>query len=145
MYAYKTIIFDLNGILLNIDTIFIDAVRKMIIGRGMEPINRESIVNLVIESSTRICRQVFGEKLSNKEIQLFRDELKMMKDKLFTESLKLYEGAKNMLDNLKKEGYTLCICSNSNKQYVSNMLDTFGISQYFTSVRTRIKGLKNIS
>lgn len=142
MYAYKTIIFDLDGTLLNTDTIFIDAVREMIIGRGIESINRESIVNLVIESSTRICRQVFGEKLSNKEIQLFRDELKMMKDKLSTRSLKLYEGAKNMLDNLKKEGYTLCICSNSNKQYVSNMLDTFGISQYFTSVKTRIKGLK---
>jgi phosphoglycolate phosphatase len=142
MYEYKTIIFDLDGTLLKADTVFIDEVREMITGRGIELINRESIINLIIESSTRICRQVFGEKLSNKEIQLLSDELKIIKDKLFTKALQLYDGANDMLDSLKKEGYTLCIYCNGNKQYVSNVLETFGIRQYFTSIRTRVKGLK---
>lgn len=142
MYIYKTIIFDLDGTLFKTDTVFIDALNELCVSRGMEPINRENIISLIGEPSTTVCRQIFGENLCNDEIQEIRNELRDIEDELISKSAKLYEGVKDMLDSLKKEGYTLCICTNGSRQYVDNILNTFRISQYFSIIKSRIEGLK---
>ncbi|MGH4122466.1 MAG: HAD-IIIC family phosphatase [Clostridium sp.] len=78
---------------------------------------------------------------SEEEIQFIRKELRTIEDKLINVSAQLYEDVKNMLDNLKKEGYILCICTNGSNHYVNNILKTFGISNYFTIIKSRREGL----
>jgi len=53
----------------------------------------------------------------------------------------LYDGTINMLHNLKKENYTLCICTNCSKEYIEEILDTFDIRKYFTIIKSKVQGL----
>jgi RimJ/RimL family protein N-acetyltransferase len=48
----------------------------------------------------------------------------------------------NMLDDLKNDYYTLCICSNKSSEYVSNILDQFKMKYLFQIVKARVEGLE---
>jgi phosphoglycolate phosphatase len=143
MYNYKTIIFDLDGTLFKTDTVFISAIQQVCESRGIKPIDQKDILNLIGEPSIIICRKIFGENLNNEEIEIIRKELRETVDKLFTTAAQLYDGVKNMLDNLRKEGYILCVCTNGSREYIDKVLNTLEINEYFKIIKSRIEGLKN--
>ncbi|GKX68147.1 HAD hydrolase-like protein [Inconstantimicrobium mannanitabidum] len=142
MYTYKIIIFDLDGTLFKTDTVFIDAMHDTCMSRGMERIDKERLLKLIGKPSTAICRELFGENLSEDEIQSIRNELKINEDKLIVKSSQLYEGVKEMLSTLKNEGYTLGICTNGSREYMSKILSHFNIEEYFEIKKSRVEGLK---
>ncbi len=47
-----------------------------------------------------------------------------------------------LLDKLKEEGYTLCICSNASRQHIDNVLRTFGLTDRFAIIKSRVEWLK---
>ncbi|WP_346962155.1 HAD hydrolase-like protein [Clostridium sp.] len=142
MYTYKTIIFDLDGTLFKTDTIFIDAIHHTCISRGMEPIDKERLLKLIGKPSSTICRELFGENLSENEVQSIRAELRTYEDKLIAKSSQLYEGVKTMLSNLKNEGYTLGLCTNGSREYMNKILSHFDIAEYFQIKKSRVEGLE---
>lgn len=60
---------------------------------------------------------------------------------VIVESEKLCDGVNDLLDKLKNEGYTLCICTNENEQYTDYILKAFDIAQYFVVIKSKIEGL----
>lgn len=142
MYTYKTIIFDLDGTLFKTDTVFIDAMHHTCISKGMEPIDKERLLKLIGKPSATICKELFGENLSEDEVQSIRAELKINEDKLIAISGQLYEDVKNMLSDLKNEGYTLGICTNGSREYMNKILSHFNIEEYFQIKKSRVEGLE---
>lgn len=142
MYNYRTIIFDLDGTLFKTDTVFVDAVLQLCKSKEIEPASRENILNLIGETSFTVCRKIFGGFLSDEEVRIIIGELRDIQDKSITSSGKLYDGVKDMLDRLRKEGYTLCVCSNGSREYVDKILNTFAINKYFKIIKSRIERLK---
>lgn len=61
--------------------------------------------------------------------------------KHIVKSGRLYDGVVEMLNKLKEDGYTLCICSNGSSEYVENILHTFGLTDKFSIIKSRIDGL----
>lgn len=142
MFNYKTIIFDLDGTLFKADIVFINAIQQICKSRGIELADKESIVRLIGEPATVICRRIFGESLSDEEVQAIRRELRKIEDEIISDAGMLYDGVKDLLDNLRKDGYTLCICTNGSREYVDKILDTFGINEYFKIIKSRVEGLR---
>lgn len=142
MYTYKIIIFDLDGTLFKTDTVFIDAIHHTCISREMEPIDKERLLKLIGKPSATICRELFGENLSEDEVQRIRAELRIYEDKLIAKSAQLYEGVKNMLSDLKNEGYTLGLCTNGSREYMNKILSHFDIEEYFQIKKSRDEGLE---
>ncbi|GAA0765537.1 HAD family hydrolase [Clostridium subterminale] len=142
MYTYKIIIFDLDGTLFKTDTVFIDAIHHTCISRKMEPIDRERLLKLIGKPSATICRELFGENLSEDEVRRIRAEFRTYEDKLIDKSAQLYEGVKNMLSDLKNEGYTLGICTNGSREYMNKILSHFDIEEYFQIKKSRVEGLE---
>jgi phosphoglycolate phosphatase len=51
MYIYKTIIFDLDGILFKTDSVFGEAVQQMCNNRGIDPVDDKAVLRFIGEIS----------------------------------------------------------------------------------------------
>lgn len=141
MYIYKTIIFDLDGTLFQTDTVFVNAFRKICASRGVRPQSEEEIKGLIGAPMTEICRNTFGENLTDSEIDQIRSEIRELENENLDQSGRLYDDVNSMLEQLELAGFTLCICSNGSKPYVENILEKFDIKNKFSIVKSRNEGL----
>ncbi|WP_066498145.1 GNAT family N-acetyltransferase [Abyssisolibacter fermentans] len=141
MFIYKTIIFDLDGTLFKTDTIFLEALNKVCMTRGIEPWDRDKMIELIGKPMTDICRIIFGDTITDDEIGLVRDEVRAIEGKLLIESGMLYDGVAEMLNKLKETGYTLCICTNGSEIYANKILKNFGLTNKFSIIKSEVEGL----
>lgn len=140
MYKYKAIIFDLDGTIFKSDKLFIESFNRVRKNLGFESINESVLKKLIGKPMADICREVFGE-LSNEEVEEIRAQVRKEDQKNISKLGNLYPGAIDMLKTLKEEGYTLCICSHGSGDYVTNVLKTFALEDYFAIVKSRVEGL----
>ena len=141
MYKYKTIIFDLDGTLFKTDTIFIEAINRICMARGVETWERDKLIELIGKPMIDICRLIFGDKITSEEVEIIRNEVRSIEEKLLVQSGKLYDGVVDILDKLKKAGYTLCICTNGSDIYANRILNNFVIEDKFSIIKSRVEGL----
>jgi phosphoglycolate phosphatase len=142
IYTYKTIIFDLDGTLYRTESTLIDAIRQTCLARGIEPIEKEKILKLIGQPSSVVCRELFGKNLSEYEVNRIREELRSVEHKLIATSGLLYEGVREMLNTLREEDYTLCICTNGSRKYMNHILSHFNIADYFLITKSRMEGIE---
>lgn len=141
MYKYKTIIFDLNGTLFKTDTIFVDAINHVCMTRGVETWEIDKLIELIGKPTIDICRIIFGDKITNEEVEIIRREVRLIEEKFLVQSGKLYDGVVDILYKLKKAGYTLCICTNGSDIYANRILNNFVIEDKFSIIKSRVEGL----
>lgn len=141
MYKYKTIIFDLDGTLFKTDTVFVEALCEVCAAREITPLAKEKVIGLIGEPMVDICKHIFGEDTTDEEIEQIRTEIRAIEKELLSQKGSLYDGTIDMLDKLKNDGYTLCICSNGSSHHVDNVLKAFGLTERFTVIKCRAEGL----
>ncbi|WP_192930249.1 GNAT family N-acetyltransferase [Alkaliphilus pronyensis] len=141
MYKYKTIIFDLDGTLFKTDTIFVEAINQICMARGVQTWEKGKLIELIGKPTIDICRILFGDKITNKEVEIIQNEVRSIEEKLLVQSGKLYEGVIKMLNKLKNADYTLCICTNGSDIYTNRILSNFAIKDKFSIIKSRIDGL----
>jgi phosphoglycolate phosphatase len=141
MKDYKTIIFDLDGTLFESGPIFYHSLSQVCKIRGLEPLEKEKVMELIGEPMTKVCKEIFGKSITDQEIEEIRVQARNAGGGNITERGRLYAGVTEMLDNFKAQGYSLCICSNGSSQYVENVLQSFGIRDYFNIIKSRIEGV----
>ena len=141
MNGNKNIIFDLDGTIFKTDTVFIEALQQVCLDREVPVQDEKCILRLIGMPMTEICRQIFGESINDNEVECIRREVRNIEDRIITQAGMLYEGIAEMLEMLKLDGYTLCICSNGSLQYVENVLCTFKIKDKFTIIKSRVEGI----
>lgn len=72
---------------------------------------------------------------------LYKTIIFNLEEILLKSDTQLQEGTIKMLDNLIKEGYSLCICTNSNREYVNKTLEIFRIRDYFSIIKSKAEEL----
>lgn len=137
----NNIIFDLDGTLFKTDTVFLEALGKVCLDRGISISDEKYVTGLIGRPMAEICRLVFSADLADDEINCIRDEIRKSEKQLISYKGKLYEGVIELLDRLYSDGYTLSICSNGSRQYVDLVLNAFQIQDKFKCVKARIEGL----
>lgn len=140
MYKYKTIIFDLDGTLFKSDELFKESFNTVRKQMGYESVSESAIKKHIGKPMADLCKEFFGE-LSFEEVEDIREKVRQEDRKNILRLGSLYKGVREMLNNLREEGFTLCICSYGSREYVDIVLECFGLQGYFSIVKSRVEGL----
>lgn len=139
MNQVKLVIFDLDGTLFRTETIDIVAVNRALVENGFERRRDEEILNVIGLTMDEAMRALVGyispevkEKFANDIINYEREEI--------AASGQLYQGVEELLKNLKADGYTVCICTNGDDEYVMPVLDKFSLKGFFEHIWCRTDG-----
>lgn len=132
MKSIKTVIFDLDGTLFRTETVDIVAINKALVLNGLERKSDAEILDCIgltmHEMSVRagILDKAVESKIGNDVIRFELEEI--------ARSGMMYDGAPALIRYLKAKGFTLCICSNGEMEYVFGVLEKFGLVEYFDEI-----------
>jgi len=125
MKDIKLIIFDLDGTLFRTETVDIKAINDALVKNGYEVKSDDEILNVIGLTLREVCK-VLIKRADEDSINQFASDIIAFEQPYIREYGELYDGVLSCLNALKEKGYTLCSCSNGNKEYV------LGISKKFT-------------
>lgn len=128
----KYVIFDIDGTLNQTDLYVVEAYTKALEKRNIQ-VTRKDIIQCIGLSPASIIERLLGP-LGEKEIQLWKNDIKKLEFELMTEKAKCFEGVEEMLIALKSSGYKLAICSNAFLNHIQHVLGAIGISHFFDEV-----------
>lgn len=134
------IIFDLDGTLFKTESINIQAINEVLNQRKLTSISRKEIIKLYGETSEAFYKTLFPL-VSAPELIEIKNEIRVKEMTFLSEIGELYEGVPELLTQLKGEGYLLGLCSNGSKEYVSQILQHFGLAEMFDFVEPKSEHL----
>ncbi len=133
MTKIKSVIFDMDGVLIDAKDWHYEALNRALDSYGYTPISRNDHLSkfdglstrkkLEMHFQTRNLDTEIHKKIDNKKQELTFD--------IINQECKPYEPHIKMLKKLKDEGYKLAVCSNSIRKTIEMMLSKSGIIDYF--------------
>ena len=127
------IIFDLDGTLFRTETVDVEAFNKALSINGFKPWREQHILELIGLTLDRICESLIGAENPDMLRKLKEDIIRYEEEVIHT-SGQLYSGVKEFLNRLKERGFTLCICSNGNEEYVKAIANKFDFDSLFEEI-----------
>lgn len=136
----KLVIFDLDGTLFRTETVDLVAMNKALLNNGLKAKSDKEIIDSIGVTLSEFCEILLGEDTERLKTKFFADVIQFELEEI-EKCGELYTGAKEMLENLTEEGYTLCICSNGSKDYIHAIIKKFGLNKYFKEIWTQTEGI----
>lgn len=133
MKDIKLLIFDLDGTLFKTETVDIRAINDALVKNGYRVKSYDEILNVIGLTLKDVCR-VLINKVDEDVINQFSRDIIAFEQTYIREYGELYEGVLDCLNALKEKGYTLCICSNGNKEYVLGITNKFELFNIFDDI-----------
>ncbi len=132
---FDTVIFDLDGTLIDSGRGIVNATSEALDALGLEPMDESTIKSLIgppIGDSISDLRD-YPDELRTAFFAKFRE---LYKEKHLMEA-ELYPGIAELLRELRTLGCRLCIATNKREDYTATLLDGLGILGMFESVRAQ--------
>lgn len=129
----RLVIFDLDGTLFRTETVDIKAFNDALIKSGYSPKTSEEILNVIGLTLPEACAALLSTD-DAEEIAKVAADIIFFEDQYIKAYGRLYEGATELIEHLKTDGYTLCICSNGNEEYVMGIADKFSLHDLFEEI-----------
>lgn len=129
----KLIIFDLDGVLVDIKNIHFEAL-NLALGEKYK-ISYQEHLSLYDGLKTKQKLQILSEKKAlpiNQHVQIWNKKQEYTLNLLNT--INLDKNLINVIENLKKDGFKLAVCSNSIRQTIFTVLSKLGVIKYFDLV-----------
>jgi len=133
------VIFDLDGTLYDTEKVSVEALQTALSKFNISDVTDDEIRGQFGEVTDTIVRNLVPD-MGEKFYMSLKEEIKYQEEKLIPKKGELYEGIEDMLDELEKNGYDLSICSNGRKKYITIVLETTDIEDYFTHIRGNVPG-----
>lgn len=128
MKEYKTIIFDVDGTLLNTAEGIISSVDYTIKELGLNDISYEVKESFVGPPIQRSLQKTYG--LSDEETAKAATIFRKRYSTIDLCKAELYEDAIDLLKHLKNSGYKIGVATYKREDYAMKILDEFGITTY---------------
>lgn len=122
---YDTVIFDLDGTLLNTLEDLKDGINHMLAVYKYPERSLEEIRTFVGNGIYRLVEQAVPEGLSKEEINQFFLEYREYYTHHCKNKTRPYDGVMELLQELKRQGYSLAIVSNKSNQAVKELVEEY--------------------
>jgi len=127
----KIVIFDMDGTLLDSSTditLTINYIRKT---RGLEPVDKESIVKAINTPGVNLSEVFYGMKTYEKrERDLFESHYWDQ----CVQNLTIYPEVPELLESLREKGIHLSVATNAASIFAKKMLKTTGLTPFFDQI-----------
>ena len=129
---YKVILFDLDGTLTESGEGITKSVQYALEGIGKPEADLEKLKVFVGPPLTEMFMKYaqVDEETAKKAVEIYRERYSVTG--IFENAV--YPGIEDMLAQLKKKGYILAVASSKPEVYVRQILNHFGLTQYFTEI-----------
>ncbi|MFP4050228.1 MAG: HAD family hydrolase [Thermoplasmata archaeon] len=128
------VIFDLDGTLYDTEKVSIEALQTALLKFGIDDVTNDEIRGQFGEVTDTIVRNLVPD-MGEKFYMGLKEEIKFQEERLIPKKGELYDGIRDILEDLYSNGYNLSICSNGRVKYINIVLETTGIVDYFTHIK----------
>ncbi|HWT27467.1 MAG TPA: HAD hydrolase-like protein, partial [Mobilitalea sp.] len=122
---YNTVIFDLDGTLLNTLDDLRDSLNEILVSKGYEPRSIEDVRKFVGNGVRNLLRLSLPSESSEAEIDLCLEEFKENYKNNMQNKTRPYNGIMELLLNLNKYNYKVAIVSNKFDTAVKSLSKTY--------------------
>ncbi|WP_044418638.1 HAD family hydrolase [Halarcobacter anaerophilus] len=126
----RTIIFDMDGTLVNSGTSITNTVNYVRENLGFEKMEKNYILEKVNDPAINTAKFFYGtESITQQQKELFENHYR----ETCLEDLELYEGVFELIDDLSSE-FVLTVATNANSNFAKKMLSHLEIEKYFKTI-----------
>jgi HAD superfamily hydrolase (TIGR01549 family) len=130
----------MDGTLFRTETVDVKALNDALVRNGFAPKTEEEMLSVIGHK----LKDIFNFLTSSDDksiMEQFAKDVIYFEQQYIEQYGKLYDGVIPMLNDLKKKGYTLCICSNGGKEYITSIVEKFNMAGYFEDIRYSVDGI----
>lgn len=135
MTGYRAILFDMDGVLVDSEPMFLSAINRLLVQEGVEPIsvkeNEEFLIGTTIGETWRLLK-------SNRPLPLPTEEYIGRYDEIvrevMMEELAPQPGVRELLDACNRRGLPKAVASSSLHMWVDLKLEAIGLTGAFDAV-----------
>lgn len=132
----KTVLFDLNGVIINDERFHQQSWREFSKEHGFELTEEQFTHQIFGRTEKDTLNFLFGKSLSNEEISKYSDQRVDFVINLVSPFLELTEGFSSFLELLSKRGVVCGIGTSSRKRYVNFIIERFNLKEFFPVIVT---------
>ncbi|WP_374680013.1 HAD family hydrolase [Hydrocarboniphaga effusa] len=131
---YRGIVFDLDGTLLDTRAGMIEAINAVLREHKLQPVDAQDLAHSVHFGLDAMLRQALELRGSGESVEALARQVRQRYLRTASESVRLFDGARELLTALSAERVWLAICSNQSQESAMRLLASFGIAGYFDAV-----------
>lgn len=132
MSMTSSVVFDLDGTLVNTIEIVQSVLNDMRRSKGLGDLSTDEIVPWLSVGGETMIQELL--ELNSAETPRFTQEFRRLYKECPTPSDFIFPGVENVLDKLKNLGVSLHVCTNKPRELALIALDEAGIKKYFSSI-----------
>lgn len=130
---YKTVLFDLDGTLIDTTKGVINAVKKTIVENGFVMPDEEKLTEFVGPPMQKTMGEQFG--LNSRKALEVANEFRSNYKKHYLFQASVYEGILPLIMDMREAKYNIAVATNKSHQNAVDILDKFGIAEYCNYIR----------
>lgn len=129
----KTVIFDLDGLLIDSEPLWSEATKALLAKRGIayDPKMKSKYMGFRQNEAVKLLKDAYEIEDDIKTLAQERNKLVI---DLYENRLKMMPGAEKIINRLYKEQYTLAIATSSPREVLEYVLKKLGIKKYFQTI-----------
>ena len=132
-----TIVFDLDGTLIDTAPDLVESLNHTIAARDLAPVSYEDLTHLVGQGARVMIQRAFalrGAPIAEDEIPPLLDRFISHYEAGMPGKSQPYPGLVNALERLKAAGYILAVCTNKMERLALPLLERLQLSGYFATI-----------
>ncbi len=129
----RTIVFDLDGTLVDSVPDIAAAVNRMLAARGLAALDRPAVAAMVGDGLQPLIDRVFAARNATQDAAAAGEYLADYEANVLVETT-LFPGVAAALDALGADGWTLAVCTNKPERAARLLLEALGIADRFAAI-----------
>ena len=137
MTSPRTVVFDLDGTLVDTAPDLINALNVILDREGLAPVPLQSARNMIGAGARKLIErglEIEGREVSSSELARLTDDFIAYYAEHISDSSRPFDGLVAALDDLEGRGYRLAVCTNKLEWLSKRLLDQLNLSARFAAI-----------